>query len=109
MFDFLKARAKAEVPALPEGTRRRRYNVSGRVQGVGFRYRAYYAARCLGLTGWVRNEDDGTVTLEVQGKEDKLAQIFVLIQQSDFIDITHISEKNCVPDPWETGFSVRGY
>ena len=41
----------------------------GRVQGVGFRYTAKYLAQSLELTGWVRNEYDGTVTMEVQGRE----------------------------------------
>ena len=35
----------------------------GRVQGVGFRYTAKYAASSLELTGWARNEYDGTVTM----------------------------------------------
>ena len=41
----------------------------GRVQGVGFRYTAKYLARSLELTGWVKNDWDGTVTMEVQGRE----------------------------------------
>ena len=44
---------------------------SGDVQGVGFRYRSFYIAQSLDLTGWVQNEDDGSVTLEVQGDPDK--------------------------------------
>lgn len=40
----------------------------GRVQGVGFRYTAKYLARSMNLTGWVKNEYDGTVVMEVQGK-----------------------------------------
>ena len=43
--------------------------VSGRVQGVGFRYRTYYLAQNLGLTGWVQNLDDGRVEMELQGDE----------------------------------------
>lgn len=39
----------------------------GRVQGVGFRYTAKYLAQSMDLTGWVENEWDGTVTMEVQG------------------------------------------
>ena len=47
---------------------RKKLNFRGRVQGVGFRYKAKYLAQSLGLTGWVRNEMDGTVTLEIQGR-----------------------------------------
>ena len=48
---------------------RKRIIFRGRVQGVGFRYTAKYLAQSLGLTGWVRNEYDGTVLLEIQGSE----------------------------------------
>ena len=73
MFDFLNEKDR-QPPALPEGTVRRRYSIEGQVQGVGFRYRARYAAQSLGLTGWVENEDDGSVTLEVQGVRPHPAQ-----------------------------------
>ena len=46
---------------------RRRWHFTGNVQGVGFRYFAQCAAQKLGLTGWVANNWDGTVTLEAQG------------------------------------------
>ena len=110
MFDFLNQKAKqAQPPALPEGTVRRRYSISGQVQGVGFRYRARYAAQMLELTGWVENEDDGSVTLEVQGDPERFLQLFAMIQKSDYIRITGIRQKDLAPDPWERGFSVRGY
>ena len=80
MFDFL-SQQKGQPPALPEGTVRRRYSIEGQVQGVGFRYRARYAAQSLGLTGWVENEDDGSVTLEVQGDPALFLRLFALIQQ----------------------------
>lgn len=41
--------------------------VHGRVQGVGFRHFAYQRARNLGLSGWVRNEPDGTVSAVAEG------------------------------------------
>ena len=44
MFDFLKQKDRTP-PTLPQGTVRRRYSIEGQVQGVGFRYRARYAAR----------------------------------------------------------------
>lgn len=108
MFDFLKQK-KGEPTTLPEGTVRRHYTISGQVQGVGFRYRARYAAQTLELTGWVENEDDGTVTLEVQGDPEKFMKLFAMIQQSDFIEITGLHQHDCPLDPWERGFSVRGY
>ena len=41
--------------------------VEGRVQGVGFRYNAQRKASALSLTGWVRNERDGSVALVCEG------------------------------------------
>ena len=41
--------------------------VSGRVQGVGYRYFALTLARDLEVDGWVRNERDGSVSCEAQG------------------------------------------
>jgi acylphosphatase len=46
--------------------------VRGDVQGVGFRYFVQRHARQLGLTGWVRNNDDGTVELVAEGAREKL-------------------------------------
>ncbi len=41
--------------------------ISGRVQGVGFRYFALYKAEALEITGWVKNTPDGKVEMEVSG------------------------------------------
>ena len=51
---------------------RKRIVFSGWVQGVGFRYRARHAAEHLGATGWVRNEYDGSVTMEIQGTQEQI-------------------------------------
>ena len=108
MFDFLSKKDRTP-PALPEGTVRRHFSISGQVQGVGFRYRARYAAQSLGLTGWVENEDDGSVTLEVQGDPRKFSELFDMVQNSDYVQNTGIRQRDLPPDPWERGFSVRGY
>ena len=44
----------------------------GWVQGVGFRYRARHAADLYGCTGWVRNEYDGSVSMEIQGEDENI-------------------------------------
>ncbi len=52
--------------------------VTGRVQGVGFRRYVRRWARTLGLTGWVRNEPDGSVRVVAQGDPaalDRLARL----------------------------------
>jgi acylphosphatase len=48
--------------------------VTGRVQGVGFRYFTEDVANSLGLAGWVRNNPERTVECEVQGEEDVLEE-----------------------------------
>ena len=53
----------------------RLYRVRGRVQGVGFRYFVERAANELGLTGWVRNRDDGDVEVYATGDSDRVAQL----------------------------------
>lgn len=59
-------------------------------------------------TGWVENEDDGSVTLEVQGDPALFLKLFALIQRSDYIQITSLRQRDLAPDPWERDFRVRG-
>ena len=76
------------------GIIRRHYFVSGRVQGVGFRYRAYYTARAMGLTGFVKNLYDGRVELEVQGDEDMVRSFLGEVEAGTFIHIDDIESKD---------------
>lgn len=55
--------------------------VSGRVQGVGYRYFVHQKAIEMGLNGWVRNHVDGSVIVMVQG-EDPVINTFI-----DFLQI----------------------
>ncbi len=55
--------------------------VHGHVQGVGFRYYAQSKARSLGLTGWVRNEPDGTVRVVCEGNATALAEFTRWLEQ----------------------------
>ncbi len=51
----------------PEAVVRRRVEVRGRVQGVGFRWSCVRLAEALGVAGWVRNRADGSVELVAEG------------------------------------------
>ena len=56
-------------------TRRLHAKVSGRVQGVGFRYFVLNSANELGLVGWARNRRDGSVEVLAEGPLDDLKQL----------------------------------
>jgi len=55
--------------------RAKRYLVSGRVQGVGYRYFVWREATELGLAGWIRNNPDGTVELVVEASAEAHADL----------------------------------
>lgn len=88
---------------------RKQIQFYGRVQGVGFRYHASHAARDLGLTGWVRNEYDGSVCMEVQGQEEWIERMVWLLNQDRYIDIQHMEMKNIPVREDEYGFGVEDF
>ena len=84
-----------------------RYTFRGNVQGVGFRYCCYMAARKLGVTGWVENEWDGTVTLEAQGEPAVLQQMLAEVSKTRFGWIDTIERKEMPVVSEERNFEVR--
>lgn len=86
---------------------RRHYRFYGEVQGVGFRYRASQAAKSLGLTGWVRNDFDGSVEMEMQGTEAEMNRVIEMIQAGLYVDISDIEVENLPEVAGERGFDVR--
>ena len=86
---------------------RKHYFVSGSVQGVGFRYRAYHVANHLGLTGYVKNLYDGRVELEVQGEEVLVDSLLDRINEGTFIFIDRVESYRMKIDEQERNF-VRG-
>ncbi|MBL9000651.1 MAG: acylphosphatase [Phycisphaerae bacterium] len=69
---------------------------SGRVQGVGFRATARHTARDYPVTGWVRNEPDGTVLMEIQGPPNEVE--FCLTRLRTLMR-NHISAEQQLPMP----------
>ncbi len=86
---------------------RQHMKIIGRVQGGGFRYRARYAASNLGVTGWVKNEWDGSVELEAQGSIEQIHQMLKTINQSPYIRIEWIDRKEMPINLHDTGFHIR--
>ena len=80
---------------------------SGRVQGVGFRYRAMYAARTLYLTGWVKNLWDGRVEMEVQGEISNIRKFLIQLRGERYIRIENMEIEE-IPTEQERTFDVRG-
>ena len=91
---------------MTSGIIRKRMKIYGRVQGVGFRYRAEQAAGLLGVTGWVRNAEDGTVEMEVQGSEAAINKMMTFINGGTYVRIDRI-ETEIIETEKESGFGVR--
>lgn len=85
---------------------RKRFCFSGRVQGVGFRYEARLTAGRLGLVGWVRNESDGTVVVEAEGKEACAGEFLRVIRSVPRFRITEVQSEDLPVSGAETSFRI---
>lgn len=85
----------------------KRLIVSGSVQGVGFRYFCQATAIELNLKGWVRNLNDGTVELHVEGTEtDYLAFKRALYDGNRFVGVERIEETDVAEKSYRK-FDIR--
>lgn len=78
MFSTLRKKAGLAITTRmmnAEGLARLRMTISGRVQGVGFRFFVQEQAEVLGLKGWVRNTWDGNVELLAEGPRPDLEML----------------------------------
>ena len=90
-------------------TVRRHIIFRGRVQGVGFRYQSQHAANAAGVTGWVRNNADGSVEMEAQGTEEAISRMLLFIEKSSWIVIHDMDIRDIPVRPEERSFKVTGY
>ena len=100
-----------EAKPLTSTSRRVAAHFVGMVQGVGFRWTCREIAHELGITGWVRNEYDGSVSLEIQGEGTDIAMFFSELTANyegyRFRISFTIDEKEDIPlIPGEKDFSV---
>lgn len=87
---------------------RKHIHVTGRVQGVGFRYHAMNLALENHLTGWVRNLYNGAVEMEVQGEPDAVERFVQnLGAGTNWIRIEHKSVSDQLEVEGETAFRIR--
>ena len=83
---------------------RRRIVFRGWVQGVGFRWRAKQAADACGAVGWVKNEYDGSVTMEIQGSDTQIDQVLAALRRGTFIRIEDMDVRSVPVEPDARGF-----
>ncbi|WP_294352762.1 acylphosphatase [uncultured Clostridium sp.] len=80
----------------------------GRVQGVGFRYFAQSNALKYSITGFVKNEYDGTVSMEAQGQDIDLHNFLQTLSKGNmFIRVDNIIKENISIVENETKFKVK--
>jgi len=95
------------MASMPESVARFRIVYTGHVQGVGFRVTARDTARGFAVTGWVRNEPDGTVMMEVQGSA---AEVEACLERLRARMQRHIARENRLsisPRNEEAGFTIE--
>ena len=82
--------------------------VRGRVQGVGFRYSTRKIATELGVTGWVRNQADGSVQVWAQGATDSVDQLMTFLRRGPSgASVTSVEANETDPDSGLSHFEIR--
>lgn len=82
--------------------------VTGRVQGVSFRWYAQERARELGVVGWVRNEPDGSVLLHAEGEDDAVDALVAWCHDGPgFARVQHVAVREAAASG-ATSFSITG-
>ena len=87
----------------------KRFIVRGRVQGVGFRWFVEAEARTLGISGWVRNNADGTVEVLAIGTRDQLSNLRSRLRTGPrAARVDNVEESEVRPIPGMNTFRIEG-
>lgn len=105
MFRLFKKKEKIKRE-LPPGTIRKEFHFEGNVQNIGFRFEVQSHAKPLGITGYAKNNDDGTVTAQLQGNLEDINRVISDLYNIDRIQIDSMTEKEIPLDYYEKDFSI---
>ena len=87
----------------------RKFVVRGRVQGVGFRWFVEREAKTLGISGWVRNNFDGSVEVLATGTRDQLSGLRSRLQEGPrAARVDNVEELEAKPVPGLNTFRIEG-
>lgn len=105
MFNLFKKKEKIKKE-LPPGTIRKEFRFEGNVQNIGFRFEVQSHAKPLGITGYAKNNDDGSVTAQLQGSEKNINKVITDLQNINRIQIDSVTEKEIPLDYYENDFYI---
>ena len=105
MFHLFKKKERIKRE-LPPGTIRKEFHFEGNVQNIGFRFEVQSHAKPLGITGYAKNNDDGTVTVQLQGNLEDINRVISDLQNIDRIQIDSMTEKDIPLDYYENDFII---
>ena len=84
-----------------------RYLVTGRVQGVGYRYFVLREAERLGVAGFARNLSDGRVEVVAEGSEDVLGELETRLRRGPSFASVDGVDRTAIPARGDAGFHIR--
>lgn len=84
-----------------------RYVVSGRVQGVGYRYFVLRQADVLGVRGFARNRADGSVEIVAEGTDAALAGLEARLREGPSFAAVENVEREAIAERGSSGFHIR--
>ena len=105
MFKLFKKKEKIKRELPPE-TIRKEFHFEGNVQNIGFRFEVQSHAKPLGITGYAKNNEDGSVTAELQGTEKNINKVINNLHNIDRIQIDSMTEKEIPLDYYENDFII---
>ena len=100
--------AETVAPVVTENAVRKACRAVGRVQGVGFRFFVQSNSKSMGVTGWVKNMSDGSVTMELQGDAAVIERLMNKIKKgNDWIRVTEFEVADMPVVEGENTFAIR--